>query len=144
MFPSTCAISASLSESASGGDRHKTPARTSLSVGIPSKAIGLPGIMLATLGVSPAGRLPPFTSLLLKLQTYAWIKFPLHFYGTFDWLPLGSICWLNLFLSQLLTPIIRTLPPCRQHCSTQSIIKTHQCPLQGQITHSFVTTSVIT
>ena len=59
MFPSTCVISASLNEPASGGDRHKTPARTSPSVGIPSKPIGLPGIMLATLGVSPAGRLGP-------------------------------------------------------------------------------------
>ena len=34
------------------------PAR-SPSVGITSKAIGLPGVMFATLGVSPAGRLGP-------------------------------------------------------------------------------------
>ena len=34
------------------------PARSS-SIGIPSKAPGLPGIMFATLGVSPAGRLGP-------------------------------------------------------------------------------------
>ena len=45
------------------------------------------------------------STLLLKLQTYPWIKSLLHFYETFDWLPLT-----DLFLSQLLTPIIRTLP----------------------------------
>ena len=45
------------------------------------------------------------TILLLKLQIYPWIKSLLHFYETFDWLPLT-----DLFLSQLLTPIIRTLP----------------------------------
>ena len=58
MFPTTCATSASLSERARVEDRHTMLAR-SLSVGIPSKAIGLPGIMFATLGVSPAGRLGP-------------------------------------------------------------------------------------
>ena len=40
------------------GDGHTMPAR-SPSVGIPSRAIGLPGIMSATLGVSPAGHLGP-------------------------------------------------------------------------------------
>ena len=58
MFPTTCAISASLSEPASVGDRQTMPGR-SPSIGIPSKAIGLPGIMFTTLGVSPAGRLGP-------------------------------------------------------------------------------------
>ena len=58
MFPTACATSASLSEPARVGDRHTIPAR-SLSVGIPSKAIGFPGIMFATLGVSPAGHLGP-------------------------------------------------------------------------------------
>ena len=58
------------------------------------------------------------TTLLLKLQTYPWIKSPLHFYGTSGLLPLT-----NLFLSHLLTPTTRTLPPCRQHCSTPPIIK---------------------
>ena len=57
MFP-TCATSASLSESPRVGDRHTMPAR-SPTVGIPSKAIGLPGIMFASLGVSLAGRLGP-------------------------------------------------------------------------------------
>ena len=54
MFPTTCASSPPPSEPARAGDRHTMPAR-SPSVGIPSKAIGLPGIMFATLGVSPAG-----------------------------------------------------------------------------------------
>ena len=61
MFPTTCTTIATLSELAKVGtqcDRHTVPAR-SPSVGIPSKAIGLPGIMFATLGVSPAGRLGP-------------------------------------------------------------------------------------
>ena len=56
MFPTTYATSASLSEPARVGDRHTVPARNP-SVGIPSKATGLPGIMFATLGVSPAGLL---------------------------------------------------------------------------------------
>ena len=43
------------------------------------------------------------TALLLKLQTYPWVKSPLQFYGTFALL-------INLFLSQLLTPTTRTLP----------------------------------
>ena len=59
MFPTTCATTASLSGPARAGDRHTMPAR-SPSVGIPSKAIGLPGIMFATLGVSPAGSLGPY------------------------------------------------------------------------------------
>ena len=58
MFPTTCATTASLSEPARTGDRHTMPARTP-SVGIPSRAIGLAGIMFATLGVSPAGHLGP-------------------------------------------------------------------------------------
>ena len=54
MFPTTWATSASLSEPTRVADRHTMPAR-SPSVGIPSKAIGLPGIRFDTLGVSPAG-----------------------------------------------------------------------------------------
>ena len=98
------------------------------SAGIPSKATGLPGIMLATLGVNPAGCLGPnpYTTLLLKLQTYPWVKSLLHFYGTSGLLPL-----INLSLSHLLTPITRTLPPCRQHFSTPPIIKILLMPLTG-------------
>ena len=58
MFPTTYATTASLSEPARAGDRHTMPAR-SPSAGIPSRAVGLPGIIFATLGVSPAGRLGP-------------------------------------------------------------------------------------
>ena len=58
MFPGTCATSASVRGPTRAGDGHTMPAR-SPSVGLPSKAIGLPGIMFATLGVSPAGRLGP-------------------------------------------------------------------------------------
>ena len=57
MFPTTCAT-ASPSEPAKMGDRHTMPAR-STSVGIPSRAVGLPGIMFATLGVRPAVHLGP-------------------------------------------------------------------------------------
>ena len=58
MFPTMRARIASLNEPTKVGHRHTMPGR-SPSVGIPSKAIGLPGIMLATLGVSPAGCLGP-------------------------------------------------------------------------------------
>ena len=64
------------------------------------------------------------TTLLLKLQAYSQIKSPLHFYGTSSLLPL-----INLFLSHFITPTTRTLPPCRQHCSTQPVIKL--MPLTG-------------
>ena len=59
MFSTTCATSASLSKPTRVGDRHTMPARNP-SVGIPSNAVGLPGIMFATLGVSPAGSLGPY------------------------------------------------------------------------------------
>ena len=69
MLPTTCAESASLSEPARVGDRHMMPAR-SPSVGIPSKAVGLPGVMFATWGVSlQAVWAQTLTTLLLKLQT---------------------------------------------------------------------------
>ena len=53
------ATKASLSESARAGDRHTMPARSPSVSGIPSRAIQLPGIMFATLEVSPAGYLGP-------------------------------------------------------------------------------------
>ena len=102
------------------------PAR-SPSVGIPSKAIGLPGIMLATLGVSPAGHLGPNPyHPSPKVTNIPPDQSPLHFYGTSGLLPL-----INLFLSQLLTLMTRTLPHCRQHCSTPLIIKIYLMPLTG-------------
>ena len=48
-----------LSEPTRSGDRHTMPARTPSVGGIPSRAIGLLGVMFATLGVSPAGLLGP-------------------------------------------------------------------------------------
>ena len=103
-----------LSEPARVGDRHTTPAGSPSVGGISSRATGLPGTMFAILGVSPAGRLGPNPcTLLLKLQTNPRIKSPLHFYGIS-----GLLSLIDLFLSHLLTPTIRTLPPCRQHCST--------------------------
>ena len=58
MFPTTCATTVYLSGPTRAGDRHTMPARNP-SVGIPSNAVGLPGIMFATLGVSPTGRWGP-------------------------------------------------------------------------------------
>ena len=125
MFPTTCARTTSLCGPTRAADRHTMPAR-SPSIGIPSKAIGLPGIMFATLGVSPVDHLTQtLTTLLLKLQTYPSIKYPLHFYGIS-----GLLSPINLFLNHLLTPKTRTLPPCRQHCSTP-LIKILLMPLTG-------------
>ena len=59
MFPTTCATKAPLSAPARAGDRHTVLARSPSAGGIPSRAIGLPGIMFATLGVRPVGRLGP-------------------------------------------------------------------------------------
>ena len=59
MFPTVCATSTSLSKPDRAGDTHTVPARSPSVGGIPSKASGLPGIMFATLGVSPAGCLGP-------------------------------------------------------------------------------------
>ena len=59
MFPTTCVSTAPLSEPVRGGDRHTVPARGPSVGGIPSRAIGLPGTMFATLGVNPAGLLGP-------------------------------------------------------------------------------------
>ena len=55
MFPTACAIRASLSEHARVGESHTMPARSPSCGVIPSMAIGLPGIM----GVSPVGHLGP-------------------------------------------------------------------------------------
>ena len=94
MSPITCATTASLTGPAGGegGDTHIVPARSPSVGGIPSRAIGLPGIMVATLEVSPAGHLVPnLATLLLKLQTYPQIKSTLRFYKISDLLPLNSL-----------------------------------------------------
>ena len=124
MFPTTCATSASLSEPARVGDRHTMLAR-SPSVGIPSKAIGLPGIMFATLGVSAAGRLGPKP----YHPSPKVINIPLDQISTSLYGTSGLLSLINLFLSHLLTPTARTLPSCRQHCSTPLFIKTLLKPL---------------
>ena len=58
MFPATCATTF-LSEPARVGDSHIMPFRSQSVGGIPSRAIGLPGIMVVTLGVNPEGCLGP-------------------------------------------------------------------------------------
>ena len=127
MFPTTWATTASLSEPARAGDRHTIPARSSSVGGIPSRAIGLPGIMFALWELAlQAVWAQTLTTLLLKLQAYPWIKSPLCFSETSGLLPLT-----NFFLSHLLTPTTKTLPPCRQRCSTLLIIKMLLMPLTG-------------
>ena len=123
MFPATWATTASLSEPAKVGDRHTMPAK-SPSAGIPSRVIGLPGIMFATLGVSAAGHLGPkpyHPSPKVINIPLDQISTPL--YGTS-----GLLSLINLFLSHLLAPTTRTLPLCRQHCSTPLFIKTLLSP----------------
>ena len=58
MFPTTCVRTVYLSGPTGAGDRHKMPVRSPY-VGIPSNTVGLPGIMFATLGFSPAGHSGP-------------------------------------------------------------------------------------
>ena len=83
--------------------------------------------MRATLGVSPEGCLGPnpyHPSPKITNISLGQISTPL----------LLNICLLpliNLFLSHLLTPTTRTLPPCRQHHSTP-LIKIHLMPLTGR------------
>ena len=147
MFPTTCTTITSLSEPAGVGDRHTMPAR-SLSVGgIPSRAIGFPGIMFATLGVSPGGLLgwnpyhssPKVTSIPLdQISTPFPPPPPLFFFKFYFIFKLYSIVlvlpniemnlpqvymcspyWTLLppSSSHLVTPTTRTLLPCRQYCS---------------------------
>ena len=59
MFPTTCATTVFPSGPARVGDRHTMPARSPSVGGIRLRAIGLPGTMFATLGVSTAGHLGP-------------------------------------------------------------------------------------
>ena len=113
MFPTTRATTASLSESNKAGDRHTMPARSPSVGGIPSRAIGLTDVMFATLGVSSAchsGPNPYHPSLKVTNIPVDQISPPL--YGTS-----GLLLLINLFLSYLLTPATRSLPPCRQHLS---------------------------
>ena len=132
MFPAICATTASLSEPTRAGDRHTMPARSPSVGSIPSRAIGLPGIMFATLGVSPAGCLSPnpyHPSPKVTNISLDQISTPVL------WSILSVVSY-----QFVLTPTTRTLPPCRQRCSTLHIIKILLMPLTG---HSFVIISVI-
>ena len=83
MFPTTCATTASLSKPTWAGDRHTMSARSPSLGGIPSRVIGLPEIMFATLGVSPEGCLGPNPyHHSAKVTNIPWIKFPFH--GTWN------------------------------------------------------------
>ena len=98
------------------------------SVCISSRAVGPPGISFPLWELAlKAVWTQILTTFSLKLQTYPRIKSPLHFYGTSRLLPL-----ISLFFNHLPTPTTRTLPPCRQHCSTLLIIKILIMPLTGQ------------
>ena len=71
MFPATCATMASLSEPTRAIDRHTMPARSPSVGGIPSRAIGLPWIMIALWELAlQAVWAQIFTILLVKLQKY--------------------------------------------------------------------------
>ena len=59
MFPTTCATTVFPSGPARVGDNHTMPARSPSVGGIRLRAIGLPGTMFATLGVSSEGYLGP-------------------------------------------------------------------------------------
>ena len=122
MFPTTCATTTSLSDPTTADDRPTMPGRSPSVGGISSRAIGFPGLMFVTSGVSPAGCLGPspyHPSPGSNVHSIFW--------GTSGLLPL-----INLFLSHLLTLPTRTLPPCRQHRSTVLIIiKILLMPLMG-------------
>ena len=108
------------------GDRHTMPAR-SPTVGIPSRTIGLPGIMFATLGVSPAGHLGPNPYHTSSKVT----NIPLDQIST----PLLWNIWFvssNQFVPKPLTNSYNQDPaPCKQHCFTPLIIKILLMPLTG-------------
>ena len=59
MLPTTCETTASLNGPARVGDGHTMPARSPSVGGIPSRAIGIPGIMFAILRVRPIDHLDP-------------------------------------------------------------------------------------
>ena len=113
MFPTICATTVSLSDPAKVVDRPTMPARSS-SAGIPSRAIELPGIMFATLGVSPVGPLGPNSYHPSPKVT----NIPLDQIST----PLLWNIWSVPFYQSVLKPLT-ILPPCRQHHSTQPVIK---------------------
>ena len=91
---------------------------------IPSRAIGLPGIIFATLGVSPAGCLGPNPYYASPKVT----NIPLDQITTPLLWNILSVASYHV-LKPLTNPTTRTLPPCRQHCFTPLIIKILLMPL---------------
>ena len=127
MFPTTCTTTASLSGPTRVGDRHTMPGRSPSVGGILSREIGLPGIMFATLGVSPAGFLGPNPYHTSPKVT----NIPLDQISTpFLW-NIWSVASYQSVLKPLTNSTVRTLPPCRQHCSTPFIIKILLMPRTG-------------
>ena len=125
MFPATCVTIAFFSGPTWVGDGHTMPAR-SPSVGIPSREIGLPGIMFATLGVSPAGHLGPnpyHTSKVTNIHPDQ-ISTPLLWNIWF-------VASNQFVLKPLTNPYNQDPAPCRQHCFTPLIIKILLMPLTG-------------
>ena len=125
MFPTTCVSTAPLSGPTRADDRHTMPARNPPFGGIPSRAIGLPGIMFATLGVSPESHLGPN---------------PYHPSPKFTNIPLDQIStpllwniWSDASYWFVLKPLTNSYNqdhvPCRQHRSTPLIIKILLMPL---------------
>ena len=126
MFPTTCATTASFSEPARAGDRHTMPARSPSVGGIPSRAFGLPGIMFATLGVSPAGRLGPNPYHPSKVTNIL----PDQISTPLLW-NIWSVASYQFVLKSLTNSYNQHPAPCRQHSSTQLVIKILLMPLTG-------------
>ena len=126
MFPTTCATTASLSEPGRAGDRHIVPA-TSPSVGIPSRVTGLQGTMFATLGVSPAGHLGPNPCHRSPKVTN---KPPDQISTPLLW-NIWSVASYQFVLKSLTNSYNQHPAPCRQHSSTQLVIKILLMPLTG-------------
>ena len=128
MFPATCATTKSLREPTKVSDSHTMPARSPSVGGIPSRAIGLPGIMFATLGVIPSGHLSPnlhhpspkVTNIHLdQIST-------LLFWNTW------FVASYQFVLKPLTNSYNQNPAPCRQHHSTLLIIiKILLTPLTG-------------
>ena len=127
MFPTTCATAASLSEPARAGNRLTMSARSPSVGGISSRTIGLPGIIFATLGVGPAGRLAPnpyHPSPKVTNISVDQISTPLLW-------NIWSIASYQFVLKPLTNSYNQDPAPYRQHCSTSHIIKILLMPLAG-------------
>ena len=119
MFPRTHATTASLSGPTGVGDGHTMPARRPSVRGIPSRAIGLPGIMFATLGVSPVGRLDPSPYHPSPKVT----NIPPDQISTTLLWNIWSVNSYQFVLKSLTNSCNQDPAPCRQHSSTQLVFK---------------------